>query len=194
MIDAGTNLGLGGNRAAFPASVDVAETGDMNANAKAILGVNPHSVARQRHARQRHYDRSFDAAGRRRFRSSGGYQSERFDAGEMAIVPTFGLGRKFSAHHDFRRRFRSGSAPQPLISVKPLNDATAARRFEKTFQRRGKLRESSKDAYAKDKTLPYPTTDLKMEAMTPYVRGEKPVIFTAERERDIRGVVKFAEK
>jgi imidazolonepropionase-like amidohydrolase len=35
---------------------------------------------------------------------------------------------------------------------------------------------------------------LKMEAMIPYVRGEKPIIFTAERERDIRGVVKFVEE
>lgn len=29
--------------------------------------------------------------------------------------------------------------------------------------------------------------------MIPYVRGEKPIIFTAERERDIRGIVKFVE-
>jgi len=27
--------------------------------------------------------------------------------------------------------------------------------------------------------------------MTPYIRGEKPVIFTAERDRDIRAVAKF---
>ena len=35
---------------------------------------------------------------------------------------------------------------------------------------------------------------LKMEAMIPYLRGEKPIIFTADRERDIRGAVKFAEE
>ena len=29
--------------------------------------------------------------------------------------------------------------------------------------------------------------------MVPYVRGEQPIIFTAERERDIRGVVKFVD-
>jgi imidazolonepropionase-like amidohydrolase len=29
--------------------------------------------------------------------------------------------------------------------------------------------------------------------MAPFIRGEKPVIFTAERERDIRGVAKFVE-
>ena len=49
----------------------------------------------------------------------------------------------------------------------------------------------AKEAYEKDKTLSYTATDVKLEAMVPYVRGEKPVIFTAERERDIRGVAKF---
>nr|MBA3693330.1 hypothetical protein [Acidobacteriota bacterium] len=43
MIDAGTNLGLAEVGQGAPATIDVAETGDMNANAKAILGINPHS-------------------------------------------------------------------------------------------------------------------------------------------------------
>ena len=43
MIDAGTNLGLAEIGQGAPATVDVAETGDMNSNAKAILGINPHS-------------------------------------------------------------------------------------------------------------------------------------------------------
>ncbi|MEO7658869.1 MAG: amidohydrolase family protein, partial [Pyrinomonadaceae bacterium] len=49
----------------------------------------------------------------------------------------------------------------------------------------------AKEAYAKDKSLPYVAPDQSHDAMAPYVRGEKPVIFTAERERDIRGVAKF---
>jgi imidazolonepropionase-like amidohydrolase len=47
------------------------------------------------------------------------------------------------------------------------------------------------DAYARDKSLPAPATDLALEAMVPYVRGERPIIFTAERERDIRAISKF---
>ena len=81
MIDAGTNMGLAEIGHGAPGTVDVAETGDMNANAKAINGINPHSVAYQCHARQRHHDRSFDAGRRHYFRSVGGYQSERLDAG-----------------------------------------------------------------------------------------------------------------
>ena len=33
----------------------------------------------------------------------------------------------------------------------------------------------ARDAYAKDKTLPYVPTDLKLDAMAPYIRGEKPI-------------------
>jgi imidazolonepropionase-like amidohydrolase len=43
MIDAGTNLGLAEIGQGANATMDVAETGTMNANAKAILAVNPHS-------------------------------------------------------------------------------------------------------------------------------------------------------
>jgi hypothetical protein len=47
------------------------------------------------------------------------------------------------------------------------------------------------EAYAKDKSLPTPTTSLRFEAMIPYVRGQKPIVFTSERERDIRAIAKF---
>ena len=43
LIDAGTNLGLAEVGQGANSTVDVAEIGDMNANAKAILAVNPHS-------------------------------------------------------------------------------------------------------------------------------------------------------
>jgi imidazolonepropionase-like amidohydrolase len=33
-----------------------------------------------------------------------------------------------------------------------------------------------------------------MDALVPYIRGEKPIIFTAEREQDIRGVAKFVSE
>ncbi|MCO6510945.1 MAG: amidohydrolase family protein, partial [Aridibacter famidurans] len=50
------------------------------------------------------------------------------------------------------------------------------------------------EAYAKDSSLPSPAADLKMEAMIPYVRGEKPIVFFAQRSRDIRAVLKFIEE
>ena len=47
------------------------------------------------------------------------------------------------------------------------------------------------EAYAKDKTLPAPATNLALEAMVPYIRGQKPIVFPAERERDIKAIVRF---
>ena len=43
MIDAGTNLGLAEIGQGANATMDLAETGTQNANAKAILAINPHS-------------------------------------------------------------------------------------------------------------------------------------------------------
>ena len=52
----------------------------------------------------------------------------------------------------------------------------------------------AQDAYARDpKSVPRPPSDVKLAALVPYARGERPVIFRAEREREIRGAVRFAE-
>jgi imidazolonepropionase-like amidohydrolase len=53
----------------------------------------------------------------------------------------------------------------------------------------------AQDAYRKDpKSVARPVTDLKLAALVPYARGERPVIFRAERERDIRGAIRLAEE
>jgi len=51
------------------------------------------------------------------------------------------------------------------------------------------------DAYRKDpKSVPRPATDPKLAALVPYARGERPVIFRAERDREMRAVIRFAEE
>jgi imidazolonepropionase-like amidohydrolase len=51
------------------------------------------------------------------------------------------------------------------------------------------------DAYQRDpRSVPRPETDIKLAALVPYVRGERPVLFRAERERDIRAAVRFADE
>ena len=53
----------------------------------------------------------------------------------------------------------------------------------------------AQDAYARDqKSVPRPTSDSKLAALVPYVRGERSVIFRADRERDIRASLRFAEE
>ncbi len=50
------------------------------------------------------------------------------------------------------------------------------------------------DAYRNDARLPRPDVNTTLAALVPYVRGERPVMFRAERERDIRAAVRFADE
>ncbi len=188
MIDAGTTLGLAEIPLGVNASMDVAEVGDMNANAKAITGINPHSS----HVNVTRVNGittvlSMPEGGTIAGQSAvinlwGSTQAE------MAIVPTFGLVINFPRIATF-----SGfGQPQLEFSEAIKRRDTRLEELKRMFkdaESYGRVAE----AYSKDKALPSPTTDLKLEAMLPYVRGEKPIIFTAERERDIRGVIKFVE-
>jgi imidazolonepropionase-like amidohydrolase len=192
MIDAGTNLGLAEIGGGAPATIDVAETGDMNSNAKAILGINPHSS----HVNVTRVNGittvlSLPQGGIVSGQSAvinlnGSTQTE------MAIVPTFGLVINFP------RITIGGGGFNPFGTQQPVDFNEAVRRRDQRVEELKKLFRDAenyakaKEGAAKDKSLPSSPMDLKMDAMTPYVRGEKPVIFTAERERDIRGIARFA--
>jgi imidazolonepropionase-like amidohydrolase len=52
----------------------------------------------------------------------------------------------------------------------------------------------AKDARAKDPSLPKQDVDLKLEALIPVVRGEMPVIISANTERDITNAIAFADE
>jgi imidazolonepropionase-like amidohydrolase len=111
----------------------------------------------------------------------------------MAIVPEFGLVINFPRISTFGG-FTPGVGPQTI------EFSEAVKRRDKNLEDLKKMFADAEkyakvqEAYAKDKTLPYPPNDIRMEALIPYIRGEKPIIFTAERERDIRGIVKFVEE
>ena len=190
MIDAGTNMGLVEVSLGIPGSVDVSEAGEMNANAKAISAINPHSA----HISITRINgittvMSIPVGGVISGQSAvvnlvGSTQAE------MAVVPEFGLVVNFPRISTFG----GFGQQQPL----DLNEAVK-RRDQRLDDLKKLFRDAEnyarvRDAYDKDKTLPSVPGDLKMEAMIPFVRGEKPVVFTAERERDIRGVVKFVEE
>ena len=188
MIDAGTNMGLVEIGLGVPGSVDANEAGELNANAKAITAIHPHS-AHISIARVNGITTVQTVPG-------GGVISGQSaiinlvgsTQAEMAVVPTFGLVINFP------RLTTAGGFGQPQIE---FNEALK-RRDQRLDDLKKIFKDAEnyarvKDAYAKDNSLPAPVNDLKMEAMIPYARGEKPVIFTAERDRDIRGVVKFVE-
>lgn len=189
MIDAGTNLGLAEIGQGVNGSVDISEVGSMNSNAKAIKAIHPHSA----HVEITRVNGVTSVltlptggtiAGQAALVNlSGSTQAE------MAVVPEFGLVVNFPRVSTFGR-FGSGGR-------QPVDFSTALKRRDTQLDELKKIFDDAKnyvkaqDAYLKDKSLPYPPHDIKLEAMAPYLRGEKPVIFTAERERDIRGVARF---
>jgi len=193
MIDAGTNMGLLEIGNAVIGTVDVAETGSINPNAKAILGLNPHTshinVTRVNGITMAHsMPRGALIAGQSAVINLNGSSQD-----EMSVVPTFGLVISFPQISTF-------GGFNPLTGPRRLDFGQAVKRRDKrvedlkgTFEK-AKRYAAIKEAYAKDNSLPYPQNDLKMEAMIPYVNGDKPIIFSAQRARDIRAIIKFVEE
>ena len=193
MIDAGTNLGLAEIGQGANATMDVAETGSMNANAKAILGVNPHSS----HVNVTRVNGITTVLSQ----PSGGLiagQSTVIDLngstqGDMVVVPAAGLVINFPRISTFGG-FNPGAGPQVVDFSEAVKRRDTQIEELKTAFKKAENYGRAKDAYAKDKAIPYPATDTRLEALVPYVRGERPIIFTAERERDIRAIVKFVSE
>lgn len=194
MIDAGTNLGLVEVPQGANGTVDLSEVGDFNPNAKAITAVNPHS-AHIAVTRVEGVTNTVTAP-------TGGLISGQAALinllgtapKEMAVVPQAALVINYP-------RIGGGGGggfggPQQLqTNLSEVLEANA-RQLE---QIRKMLRDAeaygrAQDAYAKDRSLPRPDQNVVLEALVPYVRGQQPVIFRAEREVEIRGAIRFAEE
>jgi imidazolonepropionase-like amidohydrolase len=193
MIDAGTNMGLVEVPQGANGTVDLSEVGDLNPNAKAIIAVNPHS-AHIAVTRVEGITNTLTAP-------TGGLISGQAalinllgtSPKEMAVVPQVALVINYP-----RLGFGGGGfggfqqAPPNLAETLTANE----RQLE---QIRKMLRDAeaygrAQDAYAKDKSLPRPDHNVVLEPLIPYVRGEQPVIFRADREGEIRGALRFADE
>ena len=191
MIDANTNMGLAEITLGVAASVDLAEVGDMNADARAIKGIHPHS-AHVNVTRVNGITTVLSAptggtiSGQAAVINLNGSTPD-----EMAVIKDFGLVINFPsiAGGGGRGGGRFGGPAIDFNQAVQRRDQ-AVEDLKKIF-RNAESYLRAKEAYAKDKTLPYPATNQKLEAMAPYIRGQKPIIFSAERERDIRAVAKF---
>ncbi|MBX3244685.1 MAG: amidohydrolase family protein [Acidobacteria bacterium] len=192
MIDAATNLGLAEISGGANATMDVQEVGSINANARAIKGVNPHSS----HVNVTRINGittviSFPTGGlisgqAALINLNGSTQDE------MAVVPEAGLIVNFPRVATGRRFGFGGPGAGGGTDFN-----AALRRRDEQLDELKKLFEAAKNyqkaraAYESDKSLPYLATDAQYEALVPYVTGQKPIFFTAEREIDIKGVAKF---
>ena len=197
LIDAATNLGLVEIPQGLNASVDVAELGNNNANAKAIRGLHPYSA----HVNVTRVNGitsvvSYPTGGlisgqAALINLNGSTQDDMAVVGEYGLVINFpriagggGFGGGGGGFGGF------GGGQQTDFNELVRRRDTQVEELKKLF----KSAESylkAREAYSKDKSLPYVEMDLKYEGMAPYIRGQKPILFTAERERDIRGVAKF---
>lgn len=192
MIDASTNLGLTEIGQGVNASVDVQEVGSMNANAKAITGVNPHSS----HVNVTRVNGITTVLSM----PSGGTVSGQAAVinlngstqADMAVIGQAGLVINFprvSGGGGFGGFGRGGGGQQDFNALVRRRDA-AVEELKKAFQE-VEAYGKALDAYTANRSLPKPATNLGLEAMIPYVRGQKTIFFTSERDRDIRAVAKF---
>ncbi|HEU4794610.1 MAG TPA: amidohydrolase family protein [Pyrinomonadaceae bacterium] len=194
MIDAGTNMGLVEIPQGANGTVDLSEVGDFNPNAKAIVAVNPHSA----HIAVTRVEGVTNTVSM----PTGGLISGQAALinllgtapKEMAVVPQAALVINYPRIGGGGGGGFGGPQQQPANLSETLE--ANARQLE---QVRKMLRDAeaygrARDAYAKDRSLPRPDQNIVLESMVPYVRGERPVIFRAEREAEIRGAIRFAEE
>jgi imidazolonepropionase-like amidohydrolase len=192
MIDAGTNMGLVEVPQGANGTVDTSEVGELNPNAKAITAVNPHS-AHIAVTRVEGITNTLTAP-------TGGLISGQAAVinllgtapKEMAVVPQFALVINYPRIGGGGGGFGGFQAPVNLTETLANNERQIAqiRKMLRDAEAYGR----AQDAYNKDKTLPRPDHNVVLEPLVPYVRGELPVIFRADREAEIRGAIKFAEE
>jgi imidazolonepropionase-like amidohydrolase len=194
MIDAGTNMGLVEVPQGANGTVDLAETGDLNPNAKAIIAVNPHS-AHIAVTRVEGITNTLTApeggliSGQAALINLLGTSSK-----EMAVVPYAALVINYP------RIAGGGGGGFGVQQQQPANLTETLEANAREVDRiRKMLRDAeaygrAQDAYTKDRSLPRPDRNVVLESLVPYVRGEQPVIFRAEREAEIRGAIRFAEE
>src|ERR1041385_5092932 len=193
MIDAGTNMGLVEVPQGANGTVDTSEVGELNPNAKAIVAVNPYS-AHIAVTRVEGITNTLTAP-------TGGLISGQAalinllgtSPKEMAVVPQLALVINYP-------RVSGGGGGFGGFQQQPANlSETLAANERQLEQIRKMLRDAeaygrAQDAYEKDKSLPRPDRNVVLEPLVPYVRGEQPVIFRADREAEIRGALRFAEE
>src|SRR6476660_3992381 len=193
MIDAGTNMGLVEVPQGANGTVDTSEVGEFNPNSRAIIAVNPHS-AHIAVTRVEGITNVLTAP-------TGGLISGQASVinllgtspKEMAVIPNAALVINYPRLGGGGGGFGGFQQQQTNLTETLAANERQLEQIRKLL-RDGEAYGRSRDAYAKDNSLPRPDLNVVLEALVPYVRGEQPVIFRADREAEIRGAIKFAEE
>ena len=184
LIDAGSTVGLL-EVGSVPGTVDTTELGEINPNARAEVALNPHSnvipVTR------------VNGITTVISEPRGGIIS-----GQDALIQLDGwtpkemtLKAPVAMHIQF-------PALRVMLDEQPP-DEDAVKEAKKAYtEQMDKLRDTFRDAKAYAKSVQAHAhrynRDLILEALVPVVEGREPVVIHANRERDIRAAIKFADE
>jgi imidazolonepropionase-like amidohydrolase len=194
LIDLGTSMGLVEVPQGANGTVDTSEVGDLNPNAKAYIAINPHSA----HIAVTRVDGVTNTlssptggliSGQAAFINLLGTSPK-----EMAVVPYAALvinyprigGGGGGGFGGFQQQ--QGNLADTLTANE--RQVEQIRKMLRDAEAYGRAR----DAYKADPKLPRSDMNIVLESLVPYVRGERPVIFRADREAEIRGALKFADE
>jgi len=190
MIDSGSRIGLV-EIDAVPGSVDTAELGNINPNARAEVAVNPHSNVIPVTRVNGITTAIVEPTGGIISGSSALMQLAGWTPQEMTVKAPVAM----HIHFPRLRGGRFAEVPQ---------DEEAEKEAKKNYtQQVDKLRDTLRDAQAyakaaaaraKDATVKRYDRDLVLEALVPVVDGREPAIVHASLERDIRAAIKFADE
>jgi imidazolonepropionase-like amidohydrolase len=193
LIDLGTSMGLVEVPQGANGTVDTSEVGDLNPNAKAYIAINPHSA----HIAVTRVDGVTNTlssptggliSGQAAFINLLGTSPK-----EMAVVPYAALVINYP-------RIGGGGGGFGGFQQQTANLSDTLTANERQLEQiRKMLRDAeaygrARDAYKADPKLPRSDMNIVLESLVPYVRGERPVIFRADREAEIRGALKFADE
>ena len=193
LIDLGTSMGLVEVPQGANGTVDTSEVGDLNPNAKAYVAINPHSA----HIAVTRVDGVTNTLSS----PTGGLIS-----GQAAFINLLGTSQKEMALVPYAAlvinypRIGGGGGGFGGFQQQPANLSDTLTANERQLEQiRKMLRDAeaygrARDAYKADPKLPRSDINIVLESLVPYVRGERPVIFRADREAEIRGALKFAEE
>src|SRR5258708_36678194 len=190
LIDSGSHVGLE-EISAVPGTVDTAELGDINPNARAEVAVNPHSNIMPVTRVNGITTVVTEPEGGIISGSSAMIQLAGWTPQEMTLKAPLAM------HIHFPRLRSSAFDEVP-------QDEEAAKEATKNYTKQiDKLRDVLKDAQAYAKVSAARTNhpdikrndrDVILEALVPVVEGREPVVMHANLERDIRAAFKFADE
>ncbi|MEO5798911.1 MAG: amidohydrolase family protein [Gemmatimonadales bacterium] len=192
MMEASSSIGLLEIEEGANATVDNSEVGRFNPNVGAFWGIDPHSA----HIGVSRVVGITEVMSR----PSGGLISgtaaiinlSGYTVPEMVVTQKSGMVFNLPSARGGGRGAGGFGAPAATAAATP--GRMTATDSIKQMLRDAEVYGKTLDAYAKDKALPRPKTDLILASLLPVIRGEMPALFNASTSAEIKEAVAFAEE